>query len=89
MEHNWTILEEKIIPNYLGEENVIATIWFRLTTVNGEKSQKTDGRLNLALNQLTNFIPYEQVDLQLKIDWIKAHAGDFYENLNIEKLAAV
>jgi len=86
MEHNWAILEEKIIPSYLGEENVIETIWFRLTTIDGEKSQKIDGRVNLSVDPLTNFIPYEQVSLEIKIEWIKAHCGDFYENLNIEKI---
>lgn len=89
MEHTWRILEEKVLTDHLGENGVIAIIWFRLTTTEGEKLVKTDGRVSLPIDDLTGFVPYAQVDLQLKTDWIKAHAGDFYENLNIEKLAAV
>lgn len=86
MEHNWAILEEKILSDYLGEQGVISLIWFRLTTTEGDKKAKIDGRINLPIDQLDNFIPYEQVDLQTKVNWIKSHAGDFYENINIENI---
>jgi len=37
------------------------------------------------LGNLDSFVPYEQITLQNRIGWIKGHAGDFYENLNVEK----
>jgi hypothetical protein len=86
MEHTWTILEEKILPLHLGEEQVIKTIWFRLTTSNETRSVSTDGRINLYTDELVDFVKYPQVDMQLRTTWIKAHAGDFYENVNIERL---
>ncbi len=84
MEHNWRILEEKILPEYLNQTNVIKTIWFELSTTEGEKNAVIHGRLSLNIDTLDNFIEYSNIDLQTKINWIKSHAGDFYENLNIE-----
>jgi hypothetical protein len=86
MEHTWTILEEKIIPEHLGELNVVATIWFRLSSVEGEKSAKTDGRINLDTSNLENFIGYDSLDLATRIQWIKSHAGEFYEEINAAKI---
>ena len=89
MNHTWKILNEKILSNHLGQEKVIAIIWFRVETVEGERVEVTDGRVNLQTDELTSFIPYAEVELALKISWIKAHAGDFYENLNAEKMGLV
>lgn len=84
--HEWTILEEKILAEHLGYYDVIKTIWFRLHTDYNNKHIHTDGRINLYIDELNNFIPYANVDLDTKVTWIKNHAGDFYENLNIDKI---
>ena len=87
MEHNWTILSEKILPEFSGETNVLRTIWFRLTTTNeAGNTVELDGRINLNLDNLDIFLPYEQITKTNRLSWIKSHAGDFYENLNIERL---
>jgi hypothetical protein len=85
MEHTWTILNEKVLPELSGQTNVLTTIWFRLTTTDAGVTTVTDGRVNINLGNLDSFVPYEQITLQNRIGWIKGHAGDFYEDLNVEK----
>lgn len=88
MEHNWTILNEKILPELSGETNVLTTIWFRLTTVDGSGNTfDVDGRVHLNINNLDSFKPYEQITFSDRINWIKGHAGDFYENYNLARIS--
>ena len=86
MEHTWTILEEQVLPEHLDKTNVIKIFWFRLISREGEKTATIDGRLNLSLDDLSNFIPYQEVDFSVRISWIKNKFGDFYENINAESI---
>ena len=86
MEHTWRILSEEILPEHLGRTQVIKTIWFSVITRDGERSSEIAGRVHLNPDELGSFIEYDTLDLDTKVSWIKSHAGDFYENLNISNL---
>jgi hypothetical protein len=88
MEHTWTILEENVLQEHLGKTNVIKTIWFKLITTDDQKFAEITGRVNLNIDSFDNFTEYHNLDLNTKVNWIKSHAGDFYETLNIESITS-
>ena len=87
MTHNWNILNEKVLPEFGGKNNVIQTIWFRVTTTDSDRIAKVDGRINLQIDDLSSFVEYEQVSEAQRLNWIKAKYGNDYENYNIDILS--
>ena len=78
------------LNKHLGQTDVLRTIWFRLTTTSDSGSvTEIDGRVNLNVDNLDSFVPYQSLTRDNRINFIKGHAGDFYENLNTEKLAQI
>ncbi len=90
MEHSWTILNERILTEHLGQTDVLRTIWFRLTTTSDSGNiTEIDGRVNLNIDNLDNFLPYQSLTKSDRVNFIKGHAADFYENLNLERLTQI
>jgi hypothetical protein len=94
MEHIWSIHEELILPFHLDKTSVIKTIWFKVLTLHDNKKAEVAGRINFNLDDLINFIDYQELNYETKINWIKNRTGypndvnatTFYENLNIEMI---
>lgn len=86
MTHTWKITRESVLPEHLGFNQVIKTIWFELTSTDGINTAIVDGRINLQIENLTEFIDYQDVSDTIRLNWIKAKYGDDYENYNVAQI---
>jgi hypothetical protein len=85
MTHEWTMINEDVIPLENGYINVIKTIWFEVKTTE-EREVRVRGRINLDRSQMDQFIDYDQVNDSIRLQWIKNKYGEDYENYNISQL---
>jgi len=72
---NWTIEKMDCYPQYAGQTDVVFTVYWRLTGIDGTYSAWDAGSLALTYTAGTPYTPYNQLTQDQVVGWVKDGLG--------------
>ena len=75
MELNWNVVAMDCYPEVDGEKDVVFTVHYTLTGVDGEYTGSVYGSVGVKLDDGAPFVPYANLTLNQVVGWVKDALG--------------
>jgi hypothetical protein len=72
----WKVVSLECYPEHEGQENVVTTAHWTLTTIDGEYVGSAYGSASFTLDPEAEFIPFADLTETTIIGWVKNHIGE-------------
>ena len=76
MEMNWNVVAMDCYPEVDGEKDVVFTVHYTLTGVDGEYTGSVYGSVGVKLDDGAPFVPYANLTLDQVVGWVKDALGE-------------
>lgn len=76
MELNWNVVAMDCYPEVDGEKDVVFTVHYTLTGVDGEYTGSVYGSVGVKLDDGAPFVPYANLTLDQVVGWVKDALGE-------------